>query len=294
VQVRRGTFGNVADTHIHNLNVNKNYGNVTPMHVGTSYPGERRSLVKFDLSFLPPGAVITLAEMFLAQKNGNPGMVDLHRMNAAWGELTATWANTSTAFNPVVEKSFLNGATWTTPWSRVRLDALIQAYANGTYVNNGWMLKQALTTNTEFQTSEHSNIPTRPRLYVCYTVPFNGPAPFTTFDGYNWYKVPVAGTMTDDNIRAACEAMGLSVPCQASGACFFNDPYCMPQTAENSCGDPMLALSTALCAKGPSQCAALNNVFTYMGNKWQGGCGAGAGWCIPGNTQQNKLALCVN
>jgi hypothetical protein len=113
--------------------------------------------------------------------------------------------------------------------------------------------------------------------------------------GVSFYRVPVSGAMTDNNIRAACLAAGLRVPCQTNGSCAYNDTLCVRVGPESSCGNPMYILSQTICGgQYPSGCPALSGVFQYMGNAWVGGCGAFSGqWCAQGNSYSNQHALCV-
>ena len=148
--------------------------------------------------------------------------------------------------------------------------------------------------NTNFRSSEWPVIADRPSLKVCYTIPEPGPIPFTKLGGVAFYKVPVTGAMTDDNIRTACESKGLSVPCQSGSECYFNDAYCKPATPESSCGNPMSDLAFSLRGSSPATCSQLVGVYQYMGNKWTGGCGAGnRQWCISDASISNKTALCI-
>ncbi|MBL8603385.1 MAG: hypothetical protein JNK72_15780 [Myxococcales bacterium] len=114
--------------------------------------------------------------------------------------------------------------------------------------------------------------------------------------GVYWYKVRVSGTMTDNNIRAHCLAAGLTVPCQSTAGCGYNDGLCAQYNFENSCGNPMLRLAQAICSgSSPPGCPALNGVYTYMGNAWAGGCGTLSGsWCSAGNGVANQFALCTS
>jgi len=115
--------------------------------------------------------------------------------------------------------------------------------------------------------------------------------------GTTWFRVPVVGAMTDNNVRAACLALGLRTPCAGEPGCTFNDTLCSQINYENSCGNPMLRLSQAICnGQSPSQCTALNGVYQYMGNNWvsNSACGALSGnWCSQGSEVTNQFALCV-
>jgi cysteine-rich repeat protein len=118
----------------------------------------------------------------------------------------------------------------------------------------------------------------------------------TTWNGWSYYKVTVNGTMIDANVRAACEACGLKVPCQALDGCSYNDNICLQTTNETSCGNPMLGLANLLCSANPSSCPSLYNTYQYMGLKWVGtsACGAKAGqWCVQGSSYSNEQGLCV-
>ncbi|MDX2052539.1 MAG: hypothetical protein SFV15_09125 [Polyangiaceae bacterium] len=120
--------------------------------------------------------------------------------------------------------------------------------------------------------------------------------PFAQFGGREWYKVQVFGAMTDANVKAACLAAGLKVPCTGAGGCMYNDGQCSP-TAEMGCSVPMNSLSQFLCAASPTACPPLFGVYQNMGGTWVGGSACGAdstGWCIQGASVNNKYALCVN
>jgi hypothetical protein len=115
------------------------------------------------------------------------------------------------------------------------------------------------------------------------------------WNGYTYWKVPVMGTMTDNNIAMACQLCGLQIPCAGPVNCQYNDNVCVQTGNEDSCGNPMQDLSQLLCnGAQPSGCMPLWGIYQYMGNAWNGGCGAEQnGWCSQGNNQMNKFALCV-
>ena len=125
----------------------------------------------------------------------------------------------------------------------------------------------------------------------------NYPPPFAMWGGLNWYKIQVAGAMTDTNVKAACEALGLTVPCQVRGNCTYNGGNCNMKTPEMSCGNPMLGLAQGICnGASPPSCPALNGVYQYLGGNWNGNSACGAlngSWCSAGNGVQNQFALCI-
>lgn len=116
------------------------------------------------------------------------------------------------------------------------------------------------------------------------------------WNGYDYWKVPVAGAMSDANVAAACTGCGMSAPCSGPSGCQYNDGLCLQTQNETSCGNPMLDLSSILCGSAPSSCAALYGIYQYMGYTWLSGsaCGAENGeWCASGNDYSGRFALCV-
>ncbi len=117
------------------------------------------------------------------------------------------------------------------------------------------------------------------------------------WNGYQYWKVQVEGTMTDTNVLAACQACGLSVPCQSTGNCVYNDDSCLQTGNETSCGNPMLNMSQMLCnGQSPSQCNLVWDLYQHLGFNWvnESSCGAKQNqWCVQGAGQSNEFALCV-
>jgi cysteine-rich repeat protein len=295
VFIRRGTFGNVADTVISPNKPTTNYGTSQALYTGTPDGAYRQSLLRFDLAFIPSSAHVLSSDVTLRQLNNASTLVKVAEVTKPWAEGTLTYGIFANAFVPQTLLSFTNGVSGGLP-PTFSITQLTQAWISGTKANNGLIFNQSQVgaNYTNFRSSEWPMINDRPSLKVCYTIPEPGPVPFTTLAGVGFYKVPVTGAMTDDNIRAACEAKGLSVPCQSNSGCFYNDAYCKPATPESSCGNPMSDLAFALCGSSPATCSSLSGVYQYMGNKWNGGCGAGGGqWCISGASTSNKTALCI-
>ncbi len=115
------------------------------------------------------------------------------------------------------------------------------------------------------------------------------------WNGFQYWKVPVAGAMSDANVAAACLGCGMTVPCCGPAGCEFNDGACLQTNNETDCPNPMLGISQLLCGSYPSACAQLFGVYQYMGYAWGGGsCGAENGvWCADGNGYSGRFALCA-
>lgn len=111
-----------------------------------------------------------------------------------------------------------------------------------------------------------------------------------------FYRVPVAGAMTDANIRTACLARGLRVPCSGLGplSCFSVPNTCTAVPAP-VCTLPFFGLTVNLCGiELPGDCAALEGVFTFQTGV-QGGAALGVfggGWPVNGALITGQYALC--
>jgi len=79
------------DTYIASNSTGSNYGTITSVYTGYS-GGIRRTLIRFNISSIPAGSVITLATASLYCSNGNASVSNmLYRCTKAWTESGATW-----------------------------------------------------------------------------------------------------------------------------------------------------------------------------------------------------------
>merc|ERR1712100_209293 len=118
-----------------------------------------------------------------------------------------------------------------------------------------------------------------------------------TYSGFDYYKVPVSGPMSDTNVRLACHSYGLVPMCSGPDGCTFNDHLCTVTPLSTSCYNPMQGLSQHICnGQNPNGCEQTTHLYNYMGENWQSGssCGTdGSSWCTIGNHQTDRDALCV-
>lgn len=121
--------------------------------------------------------------------------------------------------------------------------------------------------------------------------------PLGTVNGRDFFKVKVSGKMLDQNLRQACEASGLKVPCNDRQDGDYSDAYCSDVGFRDS-SNPMQTLARGICnGSNPNRCPALDGAFQYMGDKWTNGgaCGVVNGsWCAEGYSYENLHAVCVN
>jgi hypothetical protein len=177
VTIMRGLAGNVDDTQIADDHTNpttatKNFGASNAMNTGLVANGPRMSLLRFDLTPVPPTAQISTASLKIFQALGNTGLatINAHNITAPWGELTATWNNFNAAFDPSVLGSFTNGGASYKGAVSIDLTGITQLWLKGLVVNNGILLEQSGAFMTNYWTSEYLST-LRPQLTVCYVIP---------------------------------------------------------------------------------------------------------------------------
>ncbi|MFT3772446.1 MAG: MopE-related protein [Minicystis sp.] len=174
--IQRGALGNVWDTQLAQdsadpSKMDKNYGDSQVFNSGPVSKGDRRALLRFDLTMVPTTAVVSGATMTLnIKQNFELQTVRVHRVTAPWSELTVTWSSFGTAYDPLVEGSFSNkGASYVGPVS-VDITPLVQEWVEGGFQNYGVLLEQGGAQGTNYWSSEYlQNL--RPKLSFCYVIP---------------------------------------------------------------------------------------------------------------------------
>lgn len=185
------------DTHIDNSAPTTNKDG-TDLRTGENNTGAivYRTLIKFDLSSIPAGSTVISATLSLwteIDRSTNTRSVDLFRMIQSWTEAGATW-NTYNGSNnwPGGAGAFGaadcdNGVVWATKsltgtesvdtefqWSFSATGITeLQKMINGTYTNNGWMLKTQTESDDAwiFHDSGDGTSGYRPKLVIEYTPP---------------------------------------------------------------------------------------------------------------------------
>ncbi|AKT35959.1 DNRLRE domain-containing protein [Chondromyces crocatus] len=241
VDVQRGLFGTVQDAYIAELAPTYNTGSYYVLYTGLSSGEDKRSVLQFDLGFIPADSVIDSATLNISQiYKASNSTVDVHRITAAWSENTVTWNNISSSFDPA-----LAGTINATSGSGVRsvdLTALAQGWVDGDYGNHGVLLKEPLTNKTEFRSSENTTLANRPSLRVCYTAP-------TCSDG-----IQNQGETGVDcgGPCSPCASAGVSIT--APGEAYGHHGAC---SGFNGCGD------AATCALWACNINGYSNLVSY-------------------------------
>jgi YD repeat-containing protein len=170
-----------------------NYGTSWQLGVGTDATGVARSLLKFDVSWIPPGTLIDAAELRVWYDQGyftNANSVSLqaHRITASWSESTVTWSNFAggngeQVGGTVTKQTFINSR-----WHSYNLKDLVTRWVDGTVSNHGVMLRATNETTlgkggAYYEAAEYAyngGIVSRPKLVVTYGKPGVTVNPITT------------------------------------------------------------------------------------------------------------------
>ncbi len=260
------------------------------MFVGKIASGEqRRGLLAFDLTGIPPGSTITAATLTLTVTRSHGGIdsISLYRATSSWGEGASGGAGaTGGGFSAAPGDAtwihrFYDTTLWTAPggdyltapsatstgstWSGAGMIADVHAWVDNPGSNLGWLIRGLETTSgnaKRYATREYATVSARPRLVVTFTPPVD------------------AG--------ACCFALGtctLSTPtlCTSQGGTFSGvGTTCNP----NSCPQPQGAccLPGLICQiMTQAQCTTATGV-------WQGNFTT----CTPGLCQIPTGACCLN
>jgi hypothetical protein len=163
----------VADAYIQSAVPKANYGTASTLPVGRqSGRSLTRSLLRFDLSLIPPTATVLSARFgaYLVQSSTAPRTlnVELRRVDAAWDEPNVTWASapdTTGVDNIVAVGMEERYHTW-------EVATLVQSWVSGDVPNHGlalWSEDEDLPGWRTFASRESfASPPQRPRLEVTY------------------------------------------------------------------------------------------------------------------------------
>lgn len=167
VTIQRGAFGDVQDAYIWARKPDRN-GKGAMLYTGEKRGAEQRSLIKFDLGFLPSGAVFHSATFGIYRKGeqGSGQTVNIHPVTQAWGEKEPTWSSFNNKYDPAVGSFDPFGG-----WATADVLGLVSAWVDGTAPNYGLMLISPGPLHDAYRSSEFGKILMRPWLEVCYVVP---------------------------------------------------------------------------------------------------------------------------
>lgn len=201
----------VADnTVLFDVDNERSNGADTGIFVGkTALERERRGVLRFDVSSIPAGSVVTnvTLTMRVTRTSAGPEPVSVHRALSQWGEGTSdsggqggqgaaptpgdctwtyamwpnvTWNTPGGDFSSTISATQQVTGTGSYTWNASGLKSDVQGWVDGTFANNGWFLlgnETAPITVKRFAARNHPTASFRPTLVIEYTpVPTPGAA----------------------------------------------------------------------------------------------------------------------
>lgn len=166
VTLQRGVNGNVEDAYLWATSPDSN-SNSSRIMTGNVSGGNKRGLLRFDLSQVPDGAHVESALLSLTPGGGGPNLVRFHRFQLPWEETTVTWNSVggATAFDSEVVATYDPSAGPQT----LDVTSLVQLWVNGE-PNHGFLLEEdfdpAVQVANSIYSSDHTEVSARPRLVV--------------------------------------------------------------------------------------------------------------------------------
>jgi len=171
-----------VDTYINAGATTTNYGNSSDLIINRRNNLWERILIQFNLSTLPPGAVVRDAQLqlYMYAANGGNFNAEARALIASWDEGTATWNDRQAGtawtspggdYGGYIEDSIVldNVAGWRT-WNVKRL---VDNWVRGLQPNYGLIIVPSNNgaSDRTFYSSDYAADPTlRPKLFISYQV----------------------------------------------------------------------------------------------------------------------------
>ncbi|EIJ79107.1 hypothetical protein PB1_16159 [Bacillus methanolicus PB1] len=183
------TFDNTSNFHdatvASDINANSNYGFSAAFYVGQESGFKYRTYIKFSLSTIPAGAIITDAKLYArlsAYAVSDSPICEMFRPLADWDESIITWNNQppfdATPFGSI---NLLAGS-----WNEFNITQVASDWSKGILPNYGIMLKTNPETASHkgFDSSESSS--NKPYVVITYNMPPTAPTVTSPNGGETW------------------------------------------------------------------------------------------------------------
>lgn len=181
-------YTGTIDTYLSQNNPSTAYGTSTSLLVDGDDPSgtnnDLSTLLGWDISAIPAGAIIQTAEFNINIFNISNSNYSVFEMKQGWIENQATWNEFASAQSwdvaggqgaadrGIIELGAVNPASTGNHTVTLNADgiALVQAWVDGSTVNNGIIIASSTATDgADFRSSEYSSA--RPELKVTYSLP---------------------------------------------------------------------------------------------------------------------------
>jgi len=165
IQRPGSTHEQVWDTYIWSYKPGTNAGNSTLLYSGLFASAEKQSLLRFDLSAIPPNVAVDSATLRIHLNTSNMQIVRVHQVTTAWQETAVTWNTFGGSYLDATEGYLVSLGTG---FHAADLTHLVRQWANGSAANYGVLLEQNSTAYDSYKSSEYGGAIYRPVLQVCY------------------------------------------------------------------------------------------------------------------------------
>ena len=188
----RNNYAGTIDTYIDSPNPSANYGSAASIRAGETF----KTLLRFELNSVPANATVRSATLsvYVGSNSGNSGgnTVYLHRLlDRNWLEYQANWTHyrsdsiwsaagmrAGSDYSTSADSSAVVGYLPANIWANFNVTGLVQNWINGTYPNNGVVIRSGNGPRLGILSSEHQpDIMLRPKLVVEYIVPVSDTSP---------------------------------------------------------------------------------------------------------------------
>lgn len=165
------------DTYLVQDAATKNTGSESDLKVKPDTGKERRILIVFDLTALPPSSTVLNATLRLYEDTKKDGqIVYVHRLISAWNELQATWTNSTSGtrwataggdFESVPIATFLPNLD--NRYRDIPVTSITQNWLSSTVANFGVLLRSTgVNGEVKFKSRNEANTAKRPQLCITY------------------------------------------------------------------------------------------------------------------------------
>jgi len=129
-----------ADTYIDEANPGTNNGSALTIDLNRQPGNRRRTIMNFNVSSIPASAKVAYARLYLNQSTSKTDVAAVYRINANWTETGATWTNMNANFDGTTAYP-TGGIIPASGWNMWDVTSLVQSWVNGTFTNQGLMIK---------------------------------------------------------------------------------------------------------------------------------------------------------
>ncbi len=245
-----------------------NFGTLVDLQVDGDAPdpfnpvlrGEKQTVLAWDLSEIPAGAVIQSASISLNVYNGSSGDFEFYEALTNWDEATTDWTDFDEAseVGSTLLGTLNSGPTGFNTYA-LNLDGvqLIQDWVDGTKTNNGFILQTAGTNDgIRFHSREVTGFSNRPLLSVTFNVPggIDTESPVVTAPADETVTATGVTTFVDIGTATATDNVGVtSITNDApSGNLFPVGTTIVTWTAEDAAGNTGTATQSITVEAGAS------------------------------------------